>query len=96
MATAKEKFLQACKDVVAAHDAGQWSNSRDSLAKNAAYQALNEYERSDEIFGDTREMSLLRSSLADVLDSESLSLIPGDSKLIEKLRAAIATVEGQQ
>lgn len=93
MATAREKFLQACKDVVAIHDAGQWSNSLDSLAKSGACQTLNEYESRDEIVADTREMRLLRSSFAGVLDSESLSLTPGDSARIEKLRAAIAAVE---
>lgn len=78
MATKAEEFIQACEDSVAAHDAGRWSNSRDSRLWHTLLVALHRLEDSGEIFDSSRKMCELRIAVGRMLDLRDVCLIPGE------------------
>lgn len=94
MATAKETFLQACKDVVAAHDSGHWSNSEDWLLGYRSVDSLIEYEKTLSGCDECSNMKTLRKRFTDAMYGGKTCSIPGASRAIENLRAAIESVEG--
>jgi hypothetical protein len=97
MATKAEEFIQACEDAVAAHDAGRWSNSRDSISRSKWYVAFLEYQSealSCSVFNESKELFHLRYVFSAAMDAD-ICLVPGDSAWIKALRDAIAAVKGQ-